>query len=578
LNSSLQNLFSLTPTQTQSVGNPLSGSPLFGQKSNGTNIGDLMFGQLLTAQLQGSKTSSLANASLGNAQLSTLTSQLQSAITQMLKNGMSIEQIAQQLGGSLSSNILAQLQLQGVDASSLRSSLSKMIAQALGPPSNGPPDQTAAQMASSLVQRFTQITNALTTTVSAYATGQQHDSLGTSSDANAGGTSAPSQTAGIVQSALVALQQFAANGPTSNAATSSAASTLASSQSGAQTLAPPPAPWVPSSGTTTNPNGTTNGLATQNNMQASAVQPPQSTGGPTVAANPSLVMLGTGADTVIGRILARAANVAADQANSVSSANSSGSTDTPSSTATLQPQIAVTSAASASGGSMSDSLTASLLQSLQNAINSIPQQKNDSSATADSSATGIGGAQTSTLLASASLGGLTPLVTTAGTNSVATPSQSQPTAYQPPVDPNAVVDQVLQGIRMNTLSDGSQTVRMRLVPESLGSVTVNLQVQGSSVNATLTAQNTDVRDALLANQQMLTRSLADAGLKLTGFSVNLTNQGFQQQQNAYQSRFGTTRRFVGVTTSSDDDSIAAVPSYGPRSSQIAAMQWLNALA
>ncbi len=133
---------------------------------------------------------------------------------------------------------------------------------------------------------------------------------------------------------------------------------------------------------------------------------------------------------------------------------------------------------------------------------------------------------------------------------------------------------------MNTLSDGSQTVRMRLVPESLGSVTVNLQVQGSSVNATMTAQNTDVRDALLANQQMLTRSLADAGLKLSGFTVNLANQGQyqQQQQNAYQSRFGTTRRFVGVTTSSDDDAIASVPSYGPRSSQIAAMQWLNALA
>ncbi len=132
---------------------------------------------------------------------------------------------------------------------------------------------------------------------------------------------------------------------------------------------------------------------------------------------------------------------------------------------------------------------------------------------------------------------------------------------------------------MRTLSDGSQTVRMRLVPESLGSVTVNLQVQGNSVNATMTAQNTDVRDALLANQQMLTRSLADAGMKLSSFTVNLANQGqYQQQQNAYQSRFGTTRRFVGVTTSSDDDAIASVPSYGPSSSQIAAMQWLNALA
>ncbi len=346
-----------------------------------------MFGQLLTAQLQGSKTSSLASTGSGNAQLSTLTSQLQSSIAQMLKSGMSIEQISQQLGASLSSNILAQLQLQGVNASDLRSSLSKMIAQALGPPSNGPPDQTAAQMASSLVQRFTQVANALTTTVSAYATGQQHDSLGTSSDANAGGNSASNQTAGIVQSALVALQQFAANASTSNAASSNAATTLASSQSGTQAQAPPPAPWVPSSGqATSSPNGTTNGLATQNNMQAaSAVQPPpQNTGGPTVAANPSLAMLGTGADTVIGRILARAANVAADQ----NSANPSSSTDTPSSTATLQPQIAVTSAASASGGSMSDALAQTLIQAMQNAINSIPQQKNGLSAQADSSNSG----------------------------------------------------------------------------------------------------------------------------------------------------------------------------------------------
>jgi len=534
-----------------------------------------MFGQLLTAQLQGSKTSSLGSTSLGTGQLSTAASQLQSAITQMLKNGMSIEQIAQQLGGSLSSNILAQLQLQGVDASSLRTSLSKMIAQALGPPSNGPPDQTAAQMASSLVQRFTQVANALTTTVSAYATGQQHDSLGTSSDANAGGSSAPNQTAGIVQSALVALQQFASNG-SSNAAS---AANAASSQSGTQALAPPPAPWVPPSPQATS-GGTTNGLATQTSQfqqAASAVAPPQSTGGPTVAANPSLAMLGSGADTVIGRILARAANVAADQANA-NAANASTPETTPGSTATLQPQIAVASAASA-GGASSDTLMASLMQTLQNAINAVPQLKNASSTSADgvTATTGVGGTQASTLIANASFGGL-PIVTTASITPTTAAPQTQTTAQEPPVDPNAVVDQVLQGINMRTLADGSQTVRMQLVPQSLGNVSVNLQVQGTSVNATLVAQNSDVRDALLANQQMLSRSLADAGLKLSGFTVNLANQGFQQQQQAYQPRFGTTRRFVGVTTSSDDDSIAAVPSYGPSSSQIAARQWLNALA
>jgi flagellar hook-length control protein FliK len=575
LNSSLQNLFSLTPTQTTSVGSSLSGSSLFGQKSSGANIGDLMFGQLLSAQLQGSKTSSPSSTALGSGQLSTLQSQLQSQITQMLKSGMSLEQIARQLGGSLSSNILAQLQLQGVDVSSLRSSLTKMITQALGPPSNGPPDQTAEQMASSLVQRFTQVANALTTTVSANATGQKQDSLGSSSDANAGGNSAP-KAAGILQAALVALQQSATNSSTSSA--SNAPSTLASLPGGTQ-VAPPPAPWVPPATNGTDP--TSNALALQTNMQAASasVQPQQSTGGPTVTADPSLAMLGTNADTVIGRILARAANVAASQSN----ASNSSTPSSTNATATLQPQIAVTGVASASGGASGDALSASLMQAMQNAIDSLPQQqKSDSSAQVDggSSVAGVGGTQTSAMLANAALGGLQPLVTTAAsTTQVTAQSQSQPAAQQPPVDPNAVVDQVLQGINMRTLSDGTQTVRMRLVPESLGSVTVNLQVQGSTVNATLVAQTTDVRDALLANQQMLTRSLADAGLKLSGFTVNLANQGqYQQQQNASQPRFGTTRRFVGVTTSADDDSIAAVPSYGPSSSQLAARQWLNALA
>jgi flagellar hook-length control protein FliK len=150
-----------------------------------------------------------------------------------------------------------------------------------------------------------------------------------------------------------------------------------------------------------------------------------------------------------------------------------------------------------------------------------------------------------------------------------------------PVDANAVVDQVLSGISMRNLSDGTQTVRMRLIPESLGSVTVNLSVQGNSVNATLLAQNTDVRDALLANQQALARSLADAGLKLAGFTVNLANDGFSQhQQAAYQqTRFGMSRRYSGMSSSSDESSVpAVVPTYGPPASQLAAIQWLNALA
>jgi hypothetical protein len=97
----------------------------------------------------------------------------------------------------------------------------------------------------------------------------------------------------------------------------------------------------------------------------------------------------------------------------------------------------------------------------------------------------------------------------------------------------------------------------------------------------LLAQNTDVRDALLANQQALARSLSDAGLRLASFTVNLANNGqYQQQQQAYQQqRFGTTRRFFGISSMSDEGAVSAVvPTYGPPSTQLAALQWLNALA
>ena len=567
MNSNLLNLFSLT-SQTQkatSVGSALTGSPL-GSPKTGANIGDLMFSQLLTAQLQSPKASSLGSAATSG--LSAISSQLQTLVQQLLQNGYSLEQIAKQLGGTLGSNFLAQLQLQGGLNSNadMRAALTQMIAQALGPPANGPP-QTAAQAASAFVQRLMQVADTLTK-VGANVTGQQQDSLGTISDANAGGTPAPNKTAGILQAALVALQQFVATGTTPNSNTT-ASSTNGQSQNGSQNPVPPPAPWVATTSST--PNAAAQTTVDSSTTSAAQLQSiAHNTGGPTVATNPALTLIGTGADTVIGRILARAANVAATQAQNTPTTAAATQNATP----TLQPQLAVTQ--TASGDATNNSLASSVLQTLQNALAALPQPKTDPSATADASTLAPG--STNNTMATASF--VPPPIVNTTVSTPATPSLPQPPpAPQTPVDANAVVDQVLQGISMRTLADGSQTVRMRLVPESLGSVTVNLQVTNGTVNATLVAQNTDVRDALLANQQMLSRSLADAGMKLAGFTVNLANQGnYQQQQSAYQPRFGTTRRFIGVTSSADEDTVPAVPTYGPRSTQLAAIQWLNALA
>ena len=548
MNLNLLNLFSTTPT---SAGNSLSStSSVTGNltSASGANLGDLMFGQLLTAQLQNNGAAASSTATATNGLSGQSLAQLKSTIAQMLQSGASAQQIINQLAQTLGSNFLAQLQLSGINTGQNASgSLVQMIAQALGPPGNGPPQLVA----SALVQRFAQVANALAR-VGANAAGQQQDSLGTVSDANAGDTPAPN-IAGIAQSALVALQS---------------ANNSASSSSVSGSPAAPPAPWTP----------TTTSSDTQGSLAALTAQ---NGGGPTVATNPSLALVGTGADTVIGRILARAANVAADQSAAGNAQNAPPAASQ--NTTPLQPQVAVAAANSASNGSLADSTlsnaaAATLLRTVQNALAALPPPKTDSTDTVDSlSAT----APTSNANVFASIGA-TPLVnTTVGAAQTGPATAPQAAPPQLPVDPNAVVDQVLAGISMRNLSDGSQTVRMRLIPETLGSVTVNLSVQGGSVNATMVAQNTEVRDALLANQQALARSLADAGLKLSSFNVNLANNGqYQQQQTAYQQpQFGTTRRFVGLSSMSGDSSVSAVvPTYGPPPTQLAALQWLNALA
>lgn len=80
---------------------------------------------------------------------------------------------------------------------------------------------------------------------------------------------------------------------------------------------------------------------------------------------------------------------------------------------------------------------------------------------------------------------------------------------------------------------------MRLQPEHLGDVALKLTVTGNTITANVIAQNAHVRDLLLNNQQQLARSLADAGLSLGNFSVDVSggNAGFTQQQTPQQRAF-----------------------------------------
>jgi hypothetical protein len=148
-----------------------------------------------------------------------------------------------------------------------------------------------------------------------------------------------------------------------------------------------------------------------------------------------------------------------------------------------------------------------------------------------------------------------------------------PPASTPPppqhVDANAVVDQILRGMAIRT-TDGQSEVRLRLVPENLGDVSVKLVVSGGSVDASIIAHTADAQTALAGGQSQLAKTLADAGLKLQSFTVGLAGDfaGNRDQSRPNDSWTRSAWRRIGGLESVDvdepvDAALLAVPSFGP---------------
>ena len=145
-----------------------------------------------------------------------------------------------------------------------------------------------------------------------------------------------------------------------------------------------------------------------------------------------------------------------------------------------------------------------------------------------------------------------------------------PAVAQPQhVDANAVVDQMLRGMAIRT-TDGQSEVRLRLVPENLGDVSVKLVVSGGSVDASIVAHTADAQTALAGGQIQLAKTLADAGLKLQSFTVGLAGDfaGNRDQSHPNGSWNRPAWRRIGGVESVDadepaDTSLLAVPSFGP---------------
>ena len=463
------------------------------------------------------------------------TQALAKKIAEQLKAGVSLADITTQLAASLATSVAALLAV----GDAARTQLQAVFASALAPPGQtGPPSQSTADQAQTLAQRFAQVASTATRVATNGESGQLNRFVGNILDANAAKeipAQAPTARAPLIGTASGVASQAGASIAGAAPSVSDAALTRAFALAQAQFTAPSSPPF------------STNPLT----LAAAAASD-----GKTVLAQSSAIS--SGGSTLLGRVLTRAANVA--QPNQPVLASSDSGTDSSSSAGQLIPR------------SITDPTVASFLKSFESAFatHAAPGELLKRAASADGSALLLAPTSSSTNDASAFVPGVTALRSDPSTQA-ANVAQPPPAHPAPEASQSAIVDQILRGAFTKNLGQSSE-IRLSLVPENLGDVSVKLTVNnGGTVDAHVIAQTTDVRDALVAGQTQLTKQLADAGLKLTSFTVDVNSGGFagftQQQQSSAQQRQSTGRRTLLGGIESDgggeEPSLQAVPSFGP---------------
>ncbi|MBV8490278.1 MAG: flagellar hook-length control protein FliK [Candidatus Eremiobacteraeota bacterium] len=494
------------------------------------------------------------------------------ALTALVQNGTSTSTVISNLAGQIADAV--QRQLPGQFAGTSRQQLVDSIEAALSPPGKAPPGTTAAQETAALARRLQNWMNGVAR--EAERAGQQSDTSGQVLDANRArelpaqhdseatikGTDVSSLVRSLIASVVAALP--------------------ASTPGVVKPTLPATPSTTPASLEAALADAVAAHVASTPSAQASASAPASSTsnGAPTAPATARTAA--TGAQTpadLLARMLVRAAGVDARVNGSSSSSQAANagmdgtrtdaSTDASNATAAavVRPPSDETTPLSPT---TADRLTAILAEAVgasaessgggspfEGQTSSHDFEKSLAAALPDQPAKSAGPATTDTPAFAV------PAAPAAPSSPLIQQQQAASSANGSLADPNAVVEQVVKAMTMRTIADGVSQMHLRLHPDGLGSVTLKLTVNGTSVSATAIAQNADVRSALVSQQHHLARSLSESGLKLTGFSVDLSGGDAGSDRRDRTAGFGRKYSVHEVAGTEEPDSNEGLTSGPP---------------
>lgn len=119
----------------------------------------------------------------------------------------------------------------------------------------------------------------------------------------------------------------------------------------------------------------------------------------------------------------------------------------------------------------------------------------------------------------------------------------------------SVVDQIVSKASLVN-RNGQQEMRIQLDPPSLGTVKIQVSVNGNKVNTSMVADNSIARDIIERNMGQLRNSFSDQGFKVDQMSVNVGNDPRQQAAD-YERPFFMDREFSSLNSDGNEEGLKA---------------------
>ncbi|MBC3917360.1 flagellar hook-length control protein FliK [Undibacterium sp. CY18W] len=153
-----------------------------------------------------------------------------------------------------------------------------------------------------------------------------------------------------------------------------------------------------------------------------------------------------------------------------------------------------------------------------------------------------------------------PIATQAVSNSQANAATAMAIDHISPRVGNPGWDKAVSQKVVWMVGEAMQSAELTLNPPDLGPLQVVLKVSNDQANASFTAAQPEVREALEAALPRLRQMLSDAGVQLTGFSVNSQAAGAGQGQNFAQQQARNTGTSRLGNDIGDNTTVAATSS------------------